>query len=85
MGGTEKTQRADGWVVKLLKHPEASVHFKYGQLRSLLVEFVFDGRPPVRRDYVPTAAGAADLAEFVIAQIAGKGGGAATATDPADP
>jgi hypothetical protein len=44
--GTALAYRVDGYVVSVQEHPEASVHFKYDQLRGLLVEFVFDGRPP---------------------------------------
>ncbi|WP_155770596.1 hypothetical protein [Mycobacterium asiaticum] len=72
--------RSDGCVVSVQEHPGASVYFKYDQLGGLLVEFVFDSRPPVRLDHSPTPAGAADLAEFVVQKVAGAGGGAAPTT-----
>lgn len=65
--------------VSITEHPEAVVYFKLDQLGGLLTEFVFDGRPPVYLDYWPTAAGADALAEYILEQIAGKGGGAPSA------
>jgi hypothetical protein len=65
--------------VSITEHPEAVVYFKFGQLGELVTEFVFDGRPPVRLDYMPTAAGSDALAEYILEQIAGKGGRAPSA------
>ena len=69
---------SEGPVVSVQEHPEAAVHFKRDQLGGLLVMFVFDGRPPVRLDYLPTHAGTAQIADMVIENIAGRGGGSAT-------
>lgn len=63
--------RSDGYLVSITEHPEAAVHFGYGQLRELKVLFSFDGGRPVSFD----TATAADLADFVIQKIAGEGGG----------
>ena len=63
-----------GPVVSIQEHPQASVQFKMDQLGGLLVEFMFDGRRPVRLDYLPTAAAADELAQYVLEQIAGEGG-----------
>jgi len=77
--GTAVAYGANGPVVSIQEHPEASVHFKRDQLGGLLVEYVFDGRPPVRLNYVPTAAAASELAQYVLEQIAGEGGGSGPA------
>ena len=63
-------------VVSVQEHPAASVHFKLDNLGELLTEFVFDGRPPVRVDYLATPAAARELARVVADTIAGEGGGA---------
>lgn len=52
------------------------MHFKLDNLGELLTEFVFDGRPPVRVDYLATPAAARELARVVADTIAGEGGGA---------
>jgi hypothetical protein len=64
--------------VTITEHPGAVVYFKVDHLGGLVTEFVFDGRPPVRLDYLPTAAGADALAEYILEQIAGEGGRAPT-------
>ena len=66
----------DPCVVSVQQHPAASVHFKLDNLGELLTEFVFDGRPPVRVDYLATPAAARELARVVADTIAGEGGGA---------
>jgi hypothetical protein len=53
------------------------VHFGWDHLGGLLVQYVFDDRRPVRLDYMPTKAGADALAEYVVQQVAGEGGGSA--------
>jgi hypothetical protein len=73
--------RADGYLVSTQARPNATVHFGYDQLRGLLVQFTFDNdRPPVRLDYLPTPAGTAALAQFVVDKIAGEGGRPPTRT-----
>lgn len=72
--GTAMATRADGYLVSIREHPQASVHFTYGPLRELVVKFVLDGRPPRYLDYLPTRAGAEQAADFVVQQIAGEGG-----------
>ncbi|MEC4765143.1 hypothetical protein VT930_18860 [Mycobacterium sherrisii] len=66
---------SDGYAVYIQEHPEATVYFKHDQVGGLLVEYVFDGRPPVRYDYSPIDPLAApELAQLLIDQIAGSGG-----------
>ena len=60
--------------VTITEHPEAVVYFKRDQLGGLLTELVFDGRPPEYLNYLPTAAGADALAEYLLQKIAGGGG-----------
>jgi hypothetical protein len=76
--GVAIATRADGYLVSIEEHPKASVHFGYDQFRGLLVQFVFDERPPQRLDYLPTAAGTEALAQYVVDRIAGEGGGGAS-------
>lgn len=56
-------------------HEEAKVYFTVDGMGGLVTKFAFDGRPPQYLDFMPTAAGAEALADFVLEQIAGKGGG----------
>jgi hypothetical protein len=77
--GVAQATSSDGPAVYVQEHPEAKVYFKRDQLGGLRVEYVFDGRPPRRVDYpVPTAAAATELAQFLVDQIAGRGGGGST-------
>ena len=74
MGGTAMAMAADGYRLSLQTHPNLVLHFGRDHLDGLLVQYVFDGRRPVRWDYVPSAAGAEALADFVVKQVAGEGG-----------
>lgn len=77
--GTGMSSAVDGYRVWVTEHPAAKVHFGYDHLRGLKVQYAFDGGRPESLDYPlrsPTAASA--LADFLVARIAGEGGGAAS-------
>ncbi|QZT62125.1 hypothetical protein [Mycolicibacterium austroafricanum] len=61
--------------VTILDYPNAVVTFTVDGLGGLVTKFMFDGRPLQYLDFMPTAAGAHALAEFILNQIAGDGGG----------
>jgi hypothetical protein len=73
--GVATAMSAQGYAVYVQEHPEAKVYFKLDQFGRLLVEYVFDGNPPVRYDYSPADPLAApELAQLLINRIAGSGG-----------
>lgn len=77
--GAATAMSAQGYAVYIQEHPEAQVHFKREQLGGLLVEYVFDGNPPVRCDYSPgDPLAAPELAQLLIERISGSGGGKPT-------
>lgn len=62
---------AHGYSVTLSGvHPPATVHFGYGNMREIFVQLVFDGRRPVTLN----TADPEEIADLVIAKIAGEGG-----------
>lgn len=66
----------DGVTLHITEYPHARVYFKRDQLGGLYVDYVFDGRAPRRfPGYVPAAAAAEELAQIIVDQIAGAGGG----------
>lgn len=71
--GAATAMSSSGYAVYIQEHPEAQVYFKHDQFGGLLVEYVFDGHPPVRYDYSPLDPLAApELAQLLIDQI-GRG------------
>lgn len=73
--GAATAMNAQGYAVYIQEHPEAKVYFRRDQLGGLLVEYVFDGNPPVRYEYSPIDPLAApELAQLLINRIAGSGG-----------
>lgn len=75
--GTRVAFSQHGYAVSVTEHPSASVHFGFDRMGGLSVQIVFDGRPPVGIDYpLPTPDAAKELADSLVAQIAGEGGGA---------
>lgn len=73
--GSVTAMNSDGYTVHIEEHPEAAVYFKRDQFGGLLVEYVFDARPPVRYNYSPIDPLAApELAQLLIDRIAGAGG-----------
>lgn len=73
--GAATAMSSEGYAVYVQEHPEAKIYFKRDQFGGLLVEYVFDGHPPVRYDYSPTdPLAASELAQLLINRIAGSGG-----------
>lgn len=60
--------RSDGYSVIVDSNPSATVHFGYGNLRELVISFVFDGRRPQWLNTVDTE----EIADLVVETIAGN-------------